>query len=343
MHRFTCPGLPAAWVNAWLAAIGTTVLDPRIRLHWTAENSPVAVLSSVDLDPVEALVESWPNATSLRELPLAEKWNGAGEVKRKVSVDQFVVRSRAARGHPHAWTLSSTMTDLSIDANGEVAHAPFDPPVPKGLTLYHRLLRVYQEAQPASKVRLSDSFVGKAERIEGNGLGFDNARLGSLADKSSKWIEPVVEFLAFFGLALLPVRGRGVDRRLSRYGDPDERQRGWQKPPRRDGPRRFVWPAWQQPLDSAGIDALLDAWNPWRRQALPCHETFVWTMDFPCGMLAPCHSPRSAAHCATRRRLRASRRSCLRSDSTVGPPWAGGSARSSRSPTRAAALSLPAA
>ena len=77
--------------------------------------------------------------------------------------------------------------------------------------------------------------------------------------------------------------------------------------------------------------------------ALPCHEVQVWTTDFPCGMLVPCHSPRSAAHCATRRRLRASRRSCLGSGSTVGPPWAGGSARSSRSPTRAGALSLPGA
>ena len=141
MHVFACPGLPAAWVNAWLAAIGTTVVDPRIRLHWTAEDSPVAALSSADLDPVEALVESWPNATFLRELPIAEQWNGAGEVKRKVSVDQFIVRSRAARGHPQAWTLSSTMTDLSIDANGKAAHAPFDPAGP-GTTkwLHHRVL-----------------------------------------------------------------------------------------------------------------------------------------------------------------------------------------------------------
>ena len=30
-------------------------------------------------------------------------------------------------------------------------------------------------------------------------------------------------------------------------------------------PRRFHWPAWSQPLDSAGIDALMDAWIPERR------------------------------------------------------------------------------
>ena len=66
MHVFTCPGLPASWVNAWLAGIGMTVLDRRIRLHWTAEDTPAAVLSSVELNPVEALVESWPNETFLR-------------------------------------------------------------------------------------------------------------------------------------------------------------------------------------------------------------------------------------------------------------------------------------
>ena len=57
-----------------------------------------------------------------------------------------------------------------------------------------------------------------------------------------------------------------MDRRLSRYGDSDERQRGWRKTPRSNEPRRLVWPAWQQPLDAAGIDALLDGWNPWRKQ-----------------------------------------------------------------------------
>ena len=148
MHVFTCPGLPASWVNAWLAAIGVTVLAPRIRLHWVAEDTPVAVLSSVELEPVEALVDAWPDEAFLRDLPVAENWNGAGVLKRKVSVEQFVARVRKARGHPFAWTLSSTMTDLSIDQNGEVAHAPFDPAGP-GTTkwLHSRLLRTHELAR----------------------------------------------------------------------------------------------------------------------------------------------------------------------------------------------------
>ena len=267
MHEFTCPGLPASWVNAWLAAVGATVLDPRIRLRWTVEGAPVAVLSSDEIEPVEALAASWPDAAFLADLPIAESWEGDSGLRRKVPVGQFVTRVEKARGHPFAWTLSSTMTDLSVDQNGEVAHAPFDPAGTKTTKwLHHRLLKIHGLVKSMSADRLRDSLVGQASREKNNGLGFDNTRLGSLADTSDRWIEPVVELLAFFGLAVLPVRGRGTDRRLGRIGDQDERQRGWRKAPEGAEPRRFVWPAWRQPLDTAGIDALLDVWNPRRRQ-----------------------------------------------------------------------------
>ena len=266
MHEFVSPGLPAAWVNAWLAGIGATVLDRRIRLHWRMEDAPVAVLSSQELDPVQALAESWPDAGFLHALPIADGWHGTGDLRRRVTIEQFTARVREARGHPQAWTLSSTMTDLSVDKNGAVAHAPFDPAGP-GTTkwMHHRLLKVHKLVGPANATRLRDSLVGRAERVKNYGLGFDSTRLGSLADASDQWVEPVVEVLALFGLAVFPMRGRGVDRRLSNRGNPDERQRGWRKVPERNEPRRLVWPAWQQPLDDAGIDALLDVWNPWRK------------------------------------------------------------------------------
>ena len=269
MQMFVCLGLPASWVNAWLAAVGATVLDPRIRLHWTVDGAPVAVLSSVEIDPVEALVESWPDEEFLHDLPIAERWNSAGELKRKVPVKQFIARVKEARGHPFAWTLSSTMTDLSIDKSEEVAHAPFDPAGP-GTTkwLHHRVLRVHELAGPMCTDRLRDSLRGQASRVKNNGLGFDNTRLGSLADASEPRIEPVVELLAFFGLKILPFRGRGVDSRPGPNVDADERQRGWRREPKSNDQRRqFVWPAWQPPLDTAGIDALLDIWSPWRKHA----------------------------------------------------------------------------
>ena len=265
MTQATCPGLPAEWINGWLAAVGATVLDARIRLHWTTDGVPIAVLSAAEIDPVDALVESWPDTVLLSDLPIAENWKGTGSLRRKVPVEAFVERARVARGHRYSWTLSSTMTDLCVDKNGEVTHAPFDPAGPGTIKwLHYRLMKLHQQLEP-SAARIRDSLAGRAIRVQGNGLGFDQTRLGSLSDETSIWIDPVVEELAFFGLALLPVRGGGTDRRLDRRADVRGRQRGWRQTPARQDARRFHWPAWRQPLDSAGIDALMDAWNPERK------------------------------------------------------------------------------
>ena len=262
MARVTCPGLPASWINGWLAAVGATVLDSRIRLHWTADRTPMAVLSAEEVDPVAAIVASWPDNALLTDLPIAERWNGAGRLRRKVSVQDFAARARAARSHRLSWTLSSTMTDLCVDENGEVAHAPFDPAGPGTVKwLHHRLVKVHAQVTPSIE-RIGDSLAGRAVRVKDNGLGFDQTRLGSQADATSPWIDPVVEVLAFFGLAVLPVRGRGIDRRLSRSADALETQRGWLRNSGNKRERRFTWPAWRQPLDYAGIDALLDVWKP---------------------------------------------------------------------------------
>ncbi len=90
MTQVTCPGLPAEWINGWLAAVGATVLDARIRLHWMTDGVPLAVLSSAEIDPVDALVESWPDIALLSDLPIAENWKGAGKVGRKVPVERKV-------------------------------------------------------------------------------------------------------------------------------------------------------------------------------------------------------------------------------------------------------------
>ena len=261
MTEMTCPGLPGWWVNAWLAAVGATVLDDRIRLRWTTDGSPVAVLSAEAVDPVAALVESWPKRAFLRDLPIAKDWHGAAALERKVPVEAFTARAQAARRHKHAWTLSSTMTDLCVNEQGEAAHAPFDPAGPGTIKwLHHRLLKVHKHVD-GSAARLSESLAGRADRVKDNGLGFDQTRLGSLSDASDRWVDPVVEVLAFFGLALLPVRGRGVDKRLDRRADIAARQRGWRQVSGSEEPPGFHWPAWGQPLDSDGIDALMDSWN----------------------------------------------------------------------------------
>ena len=265
MTAIACPGWRASWVNAWLAAVGAAVLDERIRLHWTTDAEPVAVLSSEDADPVDALVESWPDVESLSRLPIAEDWQDAARLQRRVPVETFATRARAARSHEHSWTLSSTMTDLAVDERGEVAHAPFDPAGPGTIKwLHHRLLKVHGHvADPAARLR--DSLMGQTDRVKDNGLGFDQTRLGSLQDATDRWVDPAVEVLAFFGLALLPARGRGADKQLDRSADASARQRGWRQVDGSGSRRSFRWPVWSQPLDCDGIDALLDAWNPERQ------------------------------------------------------------------------------
>ena len=171
MTQVACPGLPAPWINGWLAAVGATVLDGRLRLHWTSDGAPVAVLSAAGVDPVEALVESWPDRALLSDLPIAETWKGAGQMRRKVPVDAFVARARAARSHRYSWTLSSTMTDLCVDENGEVAHAPFDPAGPGTIKwLHHRLMKIHRQVEPTA-ARIRDSLSGQARPGEGQRLG----------------------------------------------------------------------------------------------------------------------------------------------------------------------------
>ena len=175
-----------------------------------------------------------------------------------------------ARQHPHSWTLSSTMTDLQVEKQGDVEHAPFDPSGP-GTTkwLHDRLMGLHKLADLSAE-RVQDSLTGRAVRAQHNGLGFDHSRLGSLADQTKIWVDPVVEVLAFFGLAVLPMRASGVDKRLAPRADGRSQQRGWRRGQGRgEEARRFAWPAWTQPLDCHGIDALLDAWTPGRKSAWP--------------------------------------------------------------------------
>ena len=269
MAEVVCPGWRASWVNAWLSAVGATVLDERIRLHWTSDAEPVAVLSCVEIDPTAALAESWPSKALLADLPIATAWRGHSKLKQHLSVCEFQKRVRSARGHEYPWTLSSIMTDLLVE-EGKVTNAPFNRGAQRGVVLHERLTKVHELA--GSPPRIHESVVGQLDRVDANGLGFDHTRIGSMADKSSPRVEPIVEVLAFFVLALLPVRARSSGG-LSGWR---VSQRGWRSPVggeeatgQRGTLNEFHWPAWSQSLDRDGIDALLDAWGPGRRFMWP--------------------------------------------------------------------------
>lgn len=255
-----CPGLPAEWVNGWLAAVGTTVLDPEMRLSWTPDPSPIAVLHHPNKEPATAIADAWPDKGRLEEMPLARDRDGCAPMERQVPVEIFVERVNATRGHPDAWTLTSSLTDLALDS-GKAAHAPLDPAGPGTIKwLHHRLVKVNghipHDDPTGLNEAVTDALAGLSVPVADNGLGFDISRIPDRANESGGLIlvEPVIEVLAFFGLALLPVRGDGIQQRQERA-----RQRGHGIGDRRDGV--FIWPAWSQSLDRWGIDALMDAWH----------------------------------------------------------------------------------
>ncbi|MCY4522723.1 MAG: hypothetical protein OXC13_18360 [Caldilineaceae bacterium] len=151
------------------------------------------------------------------------------------------------------------MTDLCVDKDGLVVHAPFDPSGPGTIKwLHHRLKKVHKHVDKNAN-HIQNALMGQPALANDNGLGFDHGRLGASSDKTDRLVNPVVEVLAFFGLSLLPARGPGGDRCLDRFANITVRQKGWLMHERR---QKFHWPAWEQPLDCNGIDALLDTWQP---------------------------------------------------------------------------------
>ena len=270
MSELECPGLPASWFNAWLAAVGTTALVPGMHLSWTDSAIPTAVLSLEGCeDPIDALHAAWPTRERIDEMPLAGEWRGLSPFKAEMPLTDYRERARGSRACQDHWSLSSTYTDLYVVADGKgqasAGRSKLAPAAPgSNGTVHDRLCRVHG-LMAVEKEQLKDSVGGFARRVQGNGLGFDVTRISAQGDSSQQWkkrVDPVVEVLAFFGLAIFPVRGSGVvaggtDRRRHR----DLRQRSWHSETGAEQ-RRLAWPAWTAPLRRHAIDALLDAWEP---------------------------------------------------------------------------------
>ncbi len=239
----------ADWLPGYLASIGVASLVDGATVAWTEDVVPVAAITV----PGEALVADaisfcLPSMHRLERLAIARHHQGSSaELPRGVSLTAFRDRARLARSSGDG-SLEATVTDLTAQVGKELDHGPLDAPAPKGLTLHERLVSMRSLLPLAVPPTLvADSMAGHGHRTEGNGLGFDIRRLDTAVQADAKrWVDPLVELLAFWGLLQFPVRG--VPGRA--------RQRGWTKRSLARG--SFSWPAWSHPLDRWGIDAILD-------------------------------------------------------------------------------------
>jgi hypothetical protein len=265
MPTTPAPGLPADWLNAWLAAIGITLLVPDTRLSWTTAPRPTAMFHHATADLPAQITEQLPTTTEIAALAIARhRPPDVEELSRKVHITAYTRRCDPARAIGDL-SLGATVTDLgaagsdtrqhtSMDLN-DLKHSPLDPPVPQGRTLHDRIDACRRQLDVDPTAQIHATLAGTGNRVSGNGLGFDHTRFVNPADPiGGVWVDPVLELLASVGLLLLPARGDGTTASF----------RGWTGPPMREG--AFTWPAWRPPLTCAGIDALLDRF--WDHQHL---------------------------------------------------------------------------
>jgi len=246
------PGLTASWLNGWLASVGATLLVDGLTLSWSDDPEPVAILDHPGSDDVAQLVtDALGSLPPLEQWPIARQYEGLRSIALNLSDDEFRERAALARGHDLGWMISSIYSDARVD-NGVQApdKGPFMTSMPgKANTPADRMQKVLG-ALGDPQVDVEASFMGVGTRAKMFGLGFDVTRIGSAADTTDQWVDPVIEALAFFALQLFPVRGRG-----GIYVN----QRGWIGRSVRE--RRFWWPVWSSQLGPWAIDAMLDQYT----------------------------------------------------------------------------------
>jgi hypothetical protein len=248
--RHEAPGLPADWLNGWLAAIGVTVLVPGTRLRWSDDGVPSAVFETDQpVDLVTTVAAALPTPETLARSPIARTLPGTQhDLSRHVTLAAFRERATVERQLGDG-VLAASVSDLSADLKpGNLEHGAFDPPAPRGETLWSRAEKCAQALATAEIARrVRDTFGGSGRREALNGLGFDARRFpAGMHAARDVYADPVVELLAFAALPVFPTRGDG--RRI--------RQRLWTDTSTRRG--AFQWIAWRPPLDRWAIDALLD-------------------------------------------------------------------------------------
>ena len=257
MTRFDAAAWTADWLNAWLAAIGVAVLLEDVELAWDVSNPSHAVFESRTAGDLPLQVfQALPAVDEIRAYALVRDGKASHDkLNQAVDAAAFGRRAKQAR-ELGDFTFACAVTDAAPPDDARLPSSPFNPPMPKGVTLWERfnscIGAVLQDSDPVTLIARSMSTGGV--RVKQNGLGFDYRRIPVPTDPNRDvWVDPVVETLAFFGLSLLPIRGDG------RY----PRVRGWHSQDGRSGLRKsesgaFRWSAWADSLTVGGIDAYLD-------------------------------------------------------------------------------------
>lgn len=270
-----CPGWRADHLSGWLAAVGATVLADGLTLAWTREASPYALVGHPDNDPIKVLSDVWPSVEKWRRLPLPLHPDpGATTQKRSLyrpDWEHWTDLARRTRIHHSDGLLpSATHTDVvSEKVSNKPIPSPATGPIAgrgtRGRSAHHKAQFAVAAAQPPDEMiersaagrlpRSARVTKGKTKGKKGiDGWGVDPYRLMPSEAGGEPTVEPVIETLTLWGLAMLPVTATGNVRvtrrgRITNVPEPDI----------------LVWPAWSQPLDRHGIDALLDAWRErWR-------------------------------------------------------------------------------
>lgn len=265
-ETISAPAWEAAWLNGWLAAVGLS-LRSGCRLHWEGNPNPIPVFSSpAGALSVEELAEAIPSLDELSRVSIARKHPDlTHEFDRNPKATAWAERARHAREHSDR-TLGATMSDQLPPGATDFAHSAFDASVPKGITVAQRVVSCREKVErPVSG--LVKSMLGALPRVKQNGLGFDARRIVvSTAPGSEKYVDPVVEVLAFAALELVPVRGDGRSEPRAKGFVSGKSARG-----------SFTWPVWSQPLDTPAVDALLDRF--WSLRTDRGHSIDAWASE----------------------------------------------------------------
>ena len=244
-------GLTADWLNGWLAAIGATVLVPKLRLRWSQSPTLIAIFEHDDIDDIpKAISDSLPSPESLELSPISKessecKFSFGRQVTLEVYQERAVIERKIKSGY-----LAASVSDLDKDAEkGSLIHGLFDVSGPGTIgTLWERAYACAKEIPADDRERyVRDSLDGHGQLVNRTGLGFDPRRLPtSVHSKSDLKVDPVIELLAFSALEIFPTRGDGKE----------ILQRRWTSTTAARGV--FRWEAWKPPLDRWAIDAFLD-------------------------------------------------------------------------------------